>query len=202
MSVRVFKNTDGFAQNIRQALDEGQEPVLSFSSRPVYDGKQAAAFQLLSEETEQSFKKSTQEICISKQDVDWTQGTEADHAVVIGSGSMQGGEKLVIKDSNCARPWFASSIDVLVPPSLDGKKVRLLLHRTNLCRFARARAKTRCMIRFCRRVTVQEEWIYLGYTCRRKFRSCCVIRFVLRVVGVFQALHFFCDTICHLNDLK
>jgi hypothetical protein len=174
MSVINFKNTVVFAQNIRQALDEGQEPVLGFSSLPVYYGKQAAAFKRLAEETEQSFKKSIQEICISKEDVDWTNCTEADHVVVIGSGSMQGGEKLVIKDSNYATPWFASSIDVLVPPSLDGKKVRLLLRRTNLCCFARARANTLCMIHFCRGAIVQEEWIFLGYTCRKKLRLCCV----------------------------
>jgi hypothetical protein len=114
MSVRTFRQAADFAQNICQALREGQEPVLAFSVDPFYYGKKTAAFE------QEKQTPSAQAIYISMEDVDWTQGTTAAHAVVIGSGSMKDGETpLVIKDSNLESPWFVASINVLVPPSVD-----------------------------------------------------------------------------------
>jgi hypothetical protein len=126
MSVRTFRKAADFPQNIRQALREGQEPVLAFSVHPFYRGKKAAFFQ------QGMQTPRTHEIYISMEDADWTQGTTADHAVfVTGCGSMKDGETLVIKDSNLESPWLVASINVLVPPSAD-KNVWVLLCNAEL----------------------------------------------------------------------
>ena len=47
----------------------------------------------------------------------WSFGSETSHAVVIGSGSMEGGEPTIfIKDSNRDKTCSAHSIDELDPP--------------------------------------------------------------------------------------
>lgn len=67
MSVRTFRQAADFPQNIRQALREGQEPVLAFSVHPFYRGKKAAFFQ------QGMQTPRTHEIYISMEDADWTQ---------------------------------------------------------------------------------------------------------------------------------
>ena len=117
MSVREFKKVADFAQNIRRALDEGQEPVLCCAVDSVYSGRQS----------ERLLAEGKETIHITKEDVDWTKGMNATHCVVIGSESMKDGEKLVIKDSNFDLTWTVASIDVLVPPLLDKDMVRVSL---------------------------------------------------------------------------
>lgn len=115
MCVREFKKVADFAQNIRHALDEGQEPVLCCAIDCVYSGRQS----------ERLLGEGHETIHVTKDDVDWTKGMDATHCVVIGSESMKDGAKLVIKDSNFDLTWTVASIDVLVPPLLDKDKVRV-----------------------------------------------------------------------------
>jgi hypothetical protein len=112
MSVRFFKNKADFAENIRQALREGQEPVLDFDVLPFYSGKQNEALKQL------GARHTSQQLYITSEDADWDarSGDLSGHAVVIGSKSMQVGEELAIKDSNYQEAWWVASIDVLFPP--------------------------------------------------------------------------------------
>ncbi len=121
MSVRFFKDTADFAENIRQALREGQEPVLGLDVHPFYRGKRRDDFRQLR-------AGHSQRIYITKEDANWDVGTIFSHAVVIGSKSMKVGEelastKLEIKDSNWNEAWWVESINVLVPPQRYGAKV-------------------------------------------------------------------------------
>jgi hypothetical protein len=102
-SVTEFKKADDFAENIRDALDEGQEPALSFAHDAVYSDRQS---------------RGKLSIHITKDDVDWTKGMNHTHCIVIGSENIRGGEQLVIKDSNFDFTWTVASIDVLVPPKV------------------------------------------------------------------------------------
>jgi hypothetical protein len=116
MSVRFFKYTADFAENIRQALREGQEPVLSLYVDPFYEGNRRNDFLLLG-------TGHSQRLYITKEDANWDVGTVGGHAVVIGSKSMKVGEELAIKDSNFEEAWWVESSNVLVPPQRNGAKV-------------------------------------------------------------------------------
>ncbi len=62
-------------------------------------------------------------ITVEDVDCDRTFGSKANHAVVIGSGSMEGGEPTIfIKDSNRDKTSSAHSIDELGPPHDEGNK--------------------------------------------------------------------------------
>lgn len=109
MSVRFLKDTADCAENIRQALREGQEPVLSLDVNPFYEGKRRN--NLLQLGTGHS-----QRLYITKEDAKRDAGTIGAHAVVIDSKNMKVGEELAIKDSNnFEEAWWVESINVLFP---------------------------------------------------------------------------------------
>jgi hypothetical protein len=116
-----FTTIDDFTRSIAEALQQGQEPVLSISCLPFYTGKKAAfGFVQLVQSVPFKWIDKMPEgtIHITMEDVNWTEGSvNHDHAVVIGGGSMKNGEKTIfIKDSNFGKIWSADSIDVLIPP--------------------------------------------------------------------------------------
>jgi hypothetical protein len=122
MNVRHAKFTtiDDFTRSIAEVLQQGQEPVLYISCYPFYAGKRAAfGFVKLVQSVPFKWidKMAEGTIHITMEDVVWTEGSETNHAVVIGGGSMKNGEKTIfIKDSNFGKIWSADSIDVLIPP--------------------------------------------------------------------------------------
>jgi hypothetical protein len=115
-----FTTSLEFSEAIRQALLQGSEPVLNIAAIPFYTGEARRKIDAVQEK-----QAISQEDYITSADVDVTNVSACDHAVVIGSGSMGGQSEaysksvLIIKDSSLSMPWAVDSIDVMVFPGAE-----------------------------------------------------------------------------------